>query len=59
MIPELGHFALVLGLAFALLLSVVPLIGVARNDELLTRYAWPLTYGMFFLCRNRHRHSRL
>ncbi|RYV03039.1 heme lyase NrfEFG subunit NrfE [Shewanella sp. OPT22] len=48
MIPELGHFALVLGLAFALLLSVVPLIGVARNDELLTRYAWPLTYGMFF-----------
>ena len=48
MIPELGHFALVLGLAFAILLSVVPLIGVARNDELLTRYAWPLTYGMFF-----------
>ena len=47
MIPELGHFALILGLAFALLLSVVPLVGVARNDELLTRYAWPLTYGMF------------
>ncbi|MGB0895299.1 MAG: heme lyase CcmF/NrfE family subunit [Parashewanella sp.] len=48
MIPELGHFALVLGLAFALLLAVVPLVGVGRNNEYLIRYAWPLSYGMFF-----------
>ncbi|ABL98459.1 heme lyase CcmF/NrfE family subunit [Shewanella amazonensis] len=47
MIPELGHFALITGLAFALLLSCVPLIGVARKDQYLVRYAWPLAYGMF------------
>ncbi len=47
MIPELGHFALVLGLAFAFLLATVPLIGVARNDQFLIRYAWPFSYGMF------------
>ncbi|GLP97709.1 heme lyase CcmF/NrfE family subunit [Paraferrimonas sedimenticola] len=47
MIPELGHFALIIGLAFAILVSVVPLIGVARKDQYLVRYAWPLSYGMF------------
>ena len=48
MIPELGHFSLILGLAFALLLASVPLYGSARKDQYLVRYAWPLTYGMFF-----------
>jgi cytochrome c-type biogenesis protein CcmF len=48
MIPELGHFSLIIGLAFALLLACVPLIGVARKDPYLVRYAWPLSYGMFF-----------
>ncbi|QDF65568.1 heme lyase CcmF/NrfE family subunit [Shewanella sp. SNU WT4] len=48
MIPELGHFSLIIGLAFAILLSCVPLIGIARKDQYLVRYAWPLTYGMFF-----------
>ena len=48
MIPELGHLSLILGLAFAFLLASVPLIGVARKDQYLVRYAWPLTYGMFF-----------
>ncbi|GLS84854.1 heme lyase CcmF/NrfE family subunit [Paraferrimonas haliotis] len=47
MIPELGHFSLIIGLAFAMLLSVVPLVGVARKDQYLVRYAWPLSYGMF------------
>ncbi len=47
MIPELGHFALVLGLAFAFLLATIPLVGVARNDQFLIRYAWPFSYGMF------------
>ncbi|GGI92825.1 heme lyase CcmF/NrfE family subunit [Shewanella gelidii] len=48
MIPELGHFSLIIGLAFAVLLASVPLIGVARKDQYLVRYAWPLSYGMFF-----------
>ncbi|WP_299494108.1 heme lyase CcmF/NrfE family subunit [uncultured Shewanella sp.] len=47
MIPELGHFSLILGLAFALLLAIVPLVGVARKDQYLVGYARPLTYGMF------------
>ncbi len=33
MIIEIGHFALVLALAVALILSVVPLIGAARRDS--------------------------
>jgi len=41
MIPELGHFSLILGLAFALLLASVPLYGSARKDQYLVRYAWP------------------
>ena len=48
MIPELGHFSLILGLAFAILLAIVPLYGAARKDQYLVRYAWPLAYGMFF-----------
>ena len=48
MIPELGHFSLIIGVAFAMLLAIVPLVGVARKDQYLVRYAWPLTYGMFF-----------
>ncbi|KFZ37726.1 cytochrome C biogenesis protein CcmF [Shewanella mangrovi] len=48
MIPELGHFALIIGLAFAVLLAIVPLVGVAKKDQYLVRYAWPLSYGMTF-----------
>lgn len=47
MIPELGHFALIIGLAFAICLSIVPLIGVYSGKETLTSYAKPLTFGMF------------
>ncbi|WP_345855368.1 heme lyase CcmF/NrfE family subunit [Shewanella algae] len=47
MIPELGHFSLIIGMAFAVLLMTVPLIGVACKDQYLVRYAWPLSYGMF------------
>ncbi|QIZ78491.1 heme lyase CcmF/NrfE family subunit [Ferrimonas lipolytica] len=47
MIPELGHYSLIIGLAFAALLSVVPLIGVVRKDAYLVSFARPLTYGMF------------
>ena len=48
MIPELGHFSLIIGLAFAILLMTVPLIGAARKDQYLVRYSWPICYGMFF-----------
>jgi len=47
MIPELGHFALVIGLAFAVCLSVVPMIGVLGGNQKLITYAKPLTFGMF------------
>ena len=48
MIPELGNFSLIVGLAFAICLSVIPLVGVGRNSLTLVRYARPLTVGMLF-----------
>ncbi len=39
MIPELGHYALVLALALGLLQSVVPLVGALRGDDALMRLA--------------------
>jgi cytochrome c-type biogenesis protein CcmF len=39
MIPELGHYALVLALALGLIQSVVPVIGVRRYDAVLMRLA--------------------
>ena len=47
MIPELGHFALIIATAFAVCLSIVPLIGVYSQNNKLTAYAKPLTFGMF------------
>ena len=47
MIPELGHFSLIIAMAFAVCLSVVPLIGVYANQPKLAAYAKPLTFGMF------------
>ena len=47
MIPELGHFALIIGLAFALCLSIVPLIGVAQNNQQLINSAKLLSFGLF------------
>jgi cytochrome c-type biogenesis protein CcmF len=39
MIPELGHYALVLALMLGLIQSVVPVIGARRNDATLMRLA--------------------
>jgi cytochrome c-type biogenesis protein CcmF len=39
MIPELGHYALVLALALALIQSVAPVIGARRGDSALMRLA--------------------
>ncbi len=47
MIPELGHFALIIALAFAICLSVVPMVGIYSNNAKLVSYAKPLTFGMF------------
>ena len=47
MIPELGHFALIIGLAFAICLSIIPLVGVYAGQKTLTGYAKPLAFGMF------------
>ena len=48
MIPELGLIALITALAFSLLLSVVPLVGVTRQCILLINYAAPLSYAVCF-----------
>ncbi len=47
MIPELGHFALIIAFAFAICLSTVPLFGIYSHRAKLTLYAKPLTFGMF------------
>ena len=49
MVVEIGHFALILSLALALLLSVLPLYGAAKNNLQLMNSARPLSWGMFAL----------
>jgi cytochrome c nitrate reductase biogenesis protein NrfE len=46
MIPELGLIALICALAFSILLSIVPLVGVHRRRTLLINYSTPLSYGV-------------
>lgn len=45
MIPEIGHFALILGLALAAVQGVLPLYGDWRGDARLTAVARPAAYG--------------
>jgi cytochrome c-type biogenesis protein CcmF len=47
MVPELGHFALIIATAFAICLSIIPLVGVYLRQDKLIAYAKPLTVGMF------------
>ncbi|WNC67887.1 heme lyase CcmF/NrfE family subunit [Thalassotalea nanhaiensis] len=47
MIPEIGHFALIIAMAFAICLSIVPLVGVYQKNQRLITFAKPLTLGMF------------
>ncbi len=49
MIPELGHFALILALGIAALQMVVPLIGWRRRDARLLAFAGSAAQGQF-LC---------
>jgi cytochrome c-type biogenesis protein CcmF len=56
MIPEIGHFSLILAFCFALVQGVLPLFGVARKNESLMHFAVPAARAQFifivvsFLC---------
>ncbi len=47
MIPELGHFSLILALCLAVTLGVVPLVGAFRSNERMMSLARPLAQGQF------------
>jgi len=49
MIPELGHFALVLALALGLIQSIVPMVGARQHDAALMRIG-SSTALMQFVC---------
>ncbi|MBL4236656.1 heme lyase CcmF/NrfE family subunit [Vibrio fluvialis] len=49
MIAEIGHFALILALALAVLLGVLPLVGASKNNHVLMNAARPLSIGMFMM----------
>ncbi|MCC6779706.1 MAG: heme lyase CcmF/NrfE family subunit [Hyphomicrobiales bacterium] len=47
MIAELGHYALVLALALALVQAVVPIVGARKNDPVLMGVAGPTAIAQF------------
>jgi cytochrome c-type biogenesis protein CcmF len=47
MIPEIGHFALILALSIAACLAVYPLIGAHRNNDAMMAVARPAALGQF------------
>lgn len=47
MLPELGHFSLIIGLAFSLLLALVPMIGTYFHQVVLMKMAKPFACGQF------------
>jgi cytochrome c-type biogenesis protein CcmF len=47
MIPELGHFSLIIALFLAVCLGVLPILGAARNNGVLMSLARPLAAGQF------------
>ena len=47
MVPELGHFSLILALCLAVALGILPLIGTFRGDARLLSVARPLAQGQF------------
>ncbi|MFG1491502.1 cytochrome c biogenesis protein CcsA, partial [Oceanospirillum sp. HFRX-1_2] len=48
MFPELGHYALILALAMALVQSVVPLLGAQLRMTGWMSYGSPMVWGQFF-----------
>ena len=47
MIPEIGHYALVLALSMAIIQAFLPLIGAARGNESWISVARPAAQGQF------------
>lgn len=47
MLPELGHFSLILALCLCMVLGTLPLLGAARGNPLLMGLARPLVAGVF------------
>ena len=47
MIPELGHYALVLALALALVQAIVPIYGARKGDAVLMGVAGPIAVAQF------------
>jgi len=47
MVPELGHFSLILAFCLSVLLAVLPIAGAARGNVLWMSFARPLTAGIF------------
>ncbi len=50
MIAEIGHFALIVSLGLAILLSALPLLGASRNNTLLMNTARPLSWACSLCC---------
>ena len=49
MIPEIGHFALILALLVALAQGILPMLGAARRDRALMSVAVPAARTQFAL----------
>ncbi len=47
MIPELGHFSLIVALMLALIQGILPMVGAARNNAVLMGIARPVAVGQF------------
>ena len=47
MIPEIGHFALIIALFLTICLGVLPIIGAEKNSGILMGSARPLVHGQF------------
>lgn len=47
MIPEVGHFSLILAFCLSILLGTLPIIGASRNNLLWMNLARPLSAGIF------------
>ena len=48
MLPELGHFALIIALFFASLQAVIPLVGASTARTQWMLMSRPLSWGQFF-----------
>ncbi len=47
MVPELGHFALIIALVISIVLGTIPIVGAARGNAILMSVARPAGQGFF------------